>query len=206
MSETKTTPAVSSAETNGGEPRRNFLMSLSATVVGAAVGLIPVFTGLIAFLDPLSRKRKVPGAYAAASGGREGFVKVCSLEALAVDGSPQRFAVIDNQTDAWNFTPAQAVGSVYVQRTGNSDVRVFNTTCPHAGCSVAFTGSAYHCPCHNSAFNLDGTKLQSTTGRENPSPRPLDELVVDADKLADGEVWVKYQNFYTGREEQIPKS
>jgi menaquinol-cytochrome c reductase iron-sulfur subunit len=207
MSDLESSSPVAETDVSGEKPRRNFMVSLSATVVGAAVGLIPIFTGLFAFLDPLTRKPKVPKLYADASGGgKPGFVRVCSLEALAVGGTPQRFPIIDNEIDAWNFTPNQPVGSVYVQRVAEGDVRVFNTTCPHAGCSVAFTGAAFHCPCHNSAFNLDGSKLVSSSGRENPSPRPLDVITVDEDKLAQGEVWVKYQNFYTGREQQIPKS
>ena len=58
----------------------------------------------------------------------------------------------------------------------------------------------------NSSFNLDGAKRKSESGRENPSPRDLDKLSVDPSKLADGEVWIKFQNFYTGRVEPKPKA
>ncbi|HEY9887442.1 MAG TPA: Rieske (2Fe-2S) protein [Candidatus Obscuribacterales bacterium] len=32
-----------------------------------------------------------------------------------------------------------------------------NATCPHAGCSVAWEGAMFACPCHDSRFNPDGT-------------------------------------------------
>jgi len=167
------------------------------------IGAIPALLGLFSFLNPLKGKRKIPTAYAeAGESAAPDMVRVCSLDALAENGSPQRFPVIDNQIDAWNFTPDQPVGSLYIQRMSGDDLRVFNTTCPHAGCSVSCDGKTYNCPCHNSAFNLDGSKLTADSGRENPSPRDLDSLDFN---IQDGYVWVKFQNFYTGREHKEAK-
>lgn len=188
----------------GEENRRDFF-GLAALILGGIVSLAPLCFGLVAFVTPIFRKRKLPELYSeqGQGGGKEGYLRVTSLNALAVGGVPQRFPVIDNQIDAWNFTPEQPVGAVYIERVGAQDVRVFNATCPHAGCSVACNGTAYHCPCHNSAFNLDGTKRVSQSGRENPSPRDMDSLAFE---VRDGEIWVEFKNFYTGKHEKTPKS
>jgi Rieske Fe-S protein len=170
------------------------------------VAVIPLAIGLVTFLDPWRRRIRVPKAHQQDSGGKEGYVRVTSLEGLLAGGPPQRFPVIADQVDAWNFTPDQPVGAVFLQRVGEHEVRCFNATCPHAGCGVALKNNAYECPCHNSAFNLDGTKRTSGSGRENPSPRSLDSLRVDEEKLAKNEVWVEFLNFYTGRHDKVPKT
>jgi menaquinol-cytochrome c reductase iron-sulfur subunit len=164
--------------------------------------------GLVPFLDPWRRKPQLPTSRLknGGSGGPEGFIQVASLGALEVGGMPQRFPVIADQLDAWNFSPNQPIGAVFLQRTGDSAVRCFNVTCPHAGCSVSCNGQEYICPCHNSSFELDGVRRAPDSGRENPSPRDLDALEVEPNKLAQGEVWVRFQNFYTGKHEKIPKA
>jgi Rieske Fe-S protein len=147
----------------------------------------------------------VPKRYLQGSGrGKEGYIRIAALDALPIKGEPQRFPVISNLSDSWNFVPDQAIVAVFLQRVDQQQVRVFNATCPHAGCSVSFRNGGFHCPCHNSSFQADGTKL-GQSGKENPSPRPLDSLDVDPEMLAQGEVWIKFQNFYTGREEKTPK-
>ena len=188
-------------------PRRKFAMEIASIVVGAIVGVFPVIVSVFPFLDPLRRARKSPEfSQDTGATGSEGFLRICGLDALTVGSPPQRFAVISDQTDAWNFSPQQPIGAVYADRPEENVVRVFNVTCPHAGCSVSCDGAAYVCPCHNSSFELDGSKRASDSGRENPSPRPLDQLVVDQTRLASGDVWVEFQNFYPGRKEKTPKS
>lgn len=200
----ETTPASGpgeSAEATETHSRRGFF-EVATAAIGLLIGIVPLVIGVFTFLDPLRRKRRVPGAYQGASGGKEGYVRLTSLEGLPVGQAPQRFPVIANKRDAWNFLPDQPVGAVYVERTGEKEVRVFNATCPHAGCSVASNGEEFHCPCHNSSFNRDGTKRASETGRENPSPRNMDSLEYE---IIDGELWVDFKNFYTGIEEKVAK-
>ena len=206
MSDQPDTAASSSsvAPASPQEPRRNFVFEAATAVIGLAVGIVPFAAGLLSFLDPLLRKNKVPSKHASKrSGGEPEMVRICSLGALTTDGPPQRFPVITDQFDGWNFMPQQPIGSVYLQRTGEDKVRVFNTTCPHAGCSVSCDGQGYHCPCHNSSFELDGSKRKSDSGRENPSPRALDTL---EHLIKSGDVWAHFENFYPGREEKKPKA
>ena len=187
-------------------PRRNVLVSLCAVVIGAVISLLPIGLGLFSFLDPFRKNRRKPTRYAkATSVTDDGYIKVTSLEALPTGGEPVRFSVIADAFDSWNYLPGQAIGAVYLQRLDGDQVRCFHATCPHAGCAVSYRDQAYHCPCHNSSFQVDGEKLNQP-GKENPSPRPLDSLPVDADKLkANGEIWVQFVNFYTGIPEKKVK-
>jgi Rieske Fe-S protein len=175
-------------------------------VIGAVVALAPVVFGVFTFLNPLARKHKTPKFYEDenATGAPEGFLRVASLDSLAVGGTPLRFPVIADQHDGWNFTPDQPVGAVYMERVSDTEIRCFNTTCPHAGCSVTYGDSTqtFDCPCHNSSFSRDGNKKAADSGRENPSPRGLDTLDVE---VVGENVYVKFQNFYTGKHEKIPK-
>jgi len=191
---------------HGAESRRGF-MEYASLLIGAIVSLAPLALGLCPFLDPLFGKRKTPSSRQQKGGdAKEGYLRVASLNALTLGAAPQRFPVIADQRDAWNYIPDQPIGAVFVQRTDTGGVRVFNATCPHAGCSVACDGHIFHCPCHNSSFELDGSKRVSHSGRENPSPRDLDKLQVDQDKLEENEeVWVEFVNFYTGKEYQKRK-
>jgi Rieske Fe-S protein len=103
-----------------------------------------------------------------------------------------------DRKDAWNTYPKDAIGAVFLSLVGSTDVRAFNVTCPHLGCSVDYRGAikGYHCPCHNSSFDPEGKR-----SLDSPSARDLDSLEV---KVVDGIVRVKFQNFKTGDKEKKP--
>jgi Rieske Fe-S protein len=190
----------------GPAPRRSFLVELSALVIGAVAGVSGLLAGLLVFFDPLMRKKQMPKLYRRGGGAGDDFLRITSLDAVPLGGAPQRFPVLADQIDAWNFSPGQPVGAVYIRRTGPAEVEVFHATCPHAGCAVTYVdgAKAYHCPCHNSSFDINGQKLNQP-GKDNPSPRDMDTLEVDADRLQRGEIWVKFVDFYTGIEDKRPK-
>ncbi|MFT5522620.1 MAG: menaquinol-cytochrome c reductase iron-sulfur subunit [Pirellulaceae bacterium] len=209
MSDSSVTPEKSS----DAQPRRNFVAEFAAIAIGGVISLVSLISGLAVFIDPISRQPQVPLAYrepdgGSGDGGSDGFIRICSLEAVPADGLPRRFPVITDQIDAWNFTPDQPVGAVYLIRDKLlGELKIFHATCPHAGCSVAPNpaNTALLCPCHNSSFNLDGEKIDQP-GKENPSPRALDRLEYDEKKFSDqSEIWVKYVDYYTGIHEQKPK-
>jgi menaquinol-cytochrome c reductase iron-sulfur subunit len=169
--------------------RRGFLKKTLAVILGSVSGLVPAAAGLFVFLDPLRRKSQAGGA-----------VLVTTLNALPEDGVPRKFPVIASHTDAWNCTPEARVGAVYLRRTAGQPVQALNVVCPHAGCFADYQPEqkVFHCPCHNSAFGLDG-KINDP---KSPSPRGLDTLEVE---IRNGsEVWVKFQNFRAGKHEKIP--
>ncbi|MBI3414209.1 MAG: Rieske (2Fe-2S) protein [Verrucomicrobia bacterium] len=169
--------------------RRDFFKKAAAAVIGAVVGVFPALAGLTVILDPLRRKTSASG-----------FVRVTSLAALPNDGVPRRFSVLSDRTDAWNKFPETPIGAVYLRRTGEKTAAALNVVCPHAGCFVDFVAArrGYFCPCHNSAFGLDG----KITDPKSPSPRAMDTLEVE---IRNGmEIWVRFQNFDAGKKEKHP--
>ncbi|MBI5508810.1 MAG: Rieske (2Fe-2S) protein [Deltaproteobacteria bacterium] len=58
---------------------------------------------------------------------------------------------------------------VLLVRDGDKSVRALDPTCSHQKCTVAYEpkDGLLHCPCHKSAYNLDGKVL------DGPAPKPL---------------------------------
>jgi len=184
-------PDTTASGPKDASPRRGFLTQFLAIVIGGIAGLFPLIVGLLVFFDPLRSRRKEGG---------EGFVKVAALDALLV-GKPRRVTVYDDRIDAWNLFPKEPIGVVFLLREGKADVKAFSDVCPHAGCHVDWDPNrdVYQCPCHASTFQLDG----DLADEKSPSARGLDSLEVEQDKLAQGEVWVRYQNFRAGTSKKI---
>ena len=170
--------------------RRGFLYNTAAAIIGFIALAIPLAAGLVTFFAPLGRRAK---------GNR---VRVASLDDIPPDGIPRRFPVIvSRRRDAWNVYPPEAIGAVFLRRTSeNAPPEAVTSVCPHLGCAVDFRGSLgyYLCPCHNSSWLPDGTRVDPAS---SPSPRDLDELKVE---VRDGQVWVDYQKFRSGISEQVP--
>jgi Rieske Fe-S protein len=124
--------------------------------------------------------------------------------------------VIADRQDAWNYFPKEPIGAVYLRRVNKTDkddsaktdsdknkadasdtpaIEALNVICPHAGCFVGFSEAhkEYLCPCHTSAFAINGDFISG------PSPRGLDTLEYEVREVEGRqEVWVKFENFYTG--------
>lgn len=188
MRESLASPGNTSSH-NATQARRGFFTRLLALATGGLIMLVPGAAGLVAFLDPLFRR-----------GGRAREVPVASLAAVPDDGVPRQFPVIADRQDAWNHFPAQPIGAVFLRRLpGTEQVQALNATCPHAGCMVAYQPAAesFRCPCHTSRFKPDGSRILPCV-----SPRDLDSLETE---VRDGVVWVKYQDFYTGKAQKIAR-
>lgn len=186
--------ATSSPQPHTEPPRRNFLAEAASLIIGGLVGLVPLGAGIAFFMDPLLRKRQTMRGQS-----EDGFLPVAKLSDLPTDGTPLRFSIIADKIDAWNLFKKQTVGTVYLRNVGGN-VIAFNDVCPHLGCKIDYKGSnkSFFCPCHASAFELDGKKA-------NPiPPRDMDGLDVHVDP--NGEIWVKYQNFKRGIEQKEPLS
>ena len=185
MSETPETPA--SQEAQGAEiPRRGFLTKFFAGAVGTIVGLVPFSAGTAFFLGPLIKKRK------GATGKRddEGYLKLnVTLDALPDGGVPQLVKVYDDVVDAWNKFLNVDIGSVWLRKMPDGNVLALSSICPHLGCAVDHrqADNDFYCPCHQSAFSLDGGK------KNDIPPRAMDDLQV---KIKDNnEIWLKYEEY-----------
>lgn len=173
-------------------PRRGFFAKLSAVVLGTVAGIVPAGAGVWVIANPLLRTR---------SGNGPPFIKVASLESVPADGQPRDFKVMADRQDAWTRHFHVPVGSVYLVRHEATPDKIvaFNTTCPHLGCYVnALKDNSFHCPCHNSQFNNDGSR-----GAVCVAARGLDELTT---RIEDGKVLVQFQNFKTAKAEKVPVS
>lgn len=185
-------------------PRRSFLVRASAAIIGGIVAIVPVVIGTLFFLDPLIRRRGAgadsgAGEPGDASKDENGFIRLgVKVESLPENGTPQLVTVYDDKIDAWNKFLDQPIGSVYLRRTDDDQVVAFSSICPHLGCAVDYRSaqSDFFCPCHTSAFNLEGEK------KNQIPPRGMDELQtrVDDEQM----IWVKYERFRAATPEKTP--
>jgi Rieske Fe-S protein len=173
-------------------PRRGFFARTSAVLVAAFVGIVPLFTGLAVFFDPLRRKGSGPQ-----------LVRVAALTAVPADGVPRLFNVIfEVVDDAWTRFVNVPVGSVYIERSSAGQMTAFNATCPHAGCLIGYLGGEkiFKCPCHDSRFELNGDRIDPETC---PSPRNMDSLKCE---IKDDSIWVYFENFQVATPQKKPKT
>ena len=180
-------------ETTGGpsdEERREFMAKAGSVVLGGLMVAAPIGAGVATFLSPLRQK---------SAGGITR--RLAAVADLPNDGTPKRFDITTDRGDAWTRYPTKAVGSVWLRKRPDGSVQAFNTTCPHLGCAIDYDakGKRFLCPCHASAFTLDG----AITGK-SVSPRTMDTLEVNEEKLAAGEVVVTFQEFKTGTSDKQP--
>lgn len=179
-------------------PRRSVLAGLMAVLFGGLVTVLPAGIGGAFFLDPLLRRKK-GGTGGDAKIDADGFIILPTAvqDKLPEDGTPQLFKVVADLQDVWNKFPNTEIGSVFLRRLEDGSVSCFNSQCPHLGCCVNYKAEEkkYVCPCHDSAFGLDGAR-----SNEIP-PRNLDSLEV---KNKEGVLWVKFQDFKPGRHEKTP--
>jgi menaquinol-cytochrome c reductase iron-sulfur subunit len=183
---------MSASSSNELEPpsgdRREFLKSAACCVLGGVCILPPAIAGAVVLLSPLQKP--------AADGV---WVNLAKLDTLTAGAAPRLFQIFIERTDAWTRHARSAVGSVFVERVGDREVRAFHSSCPHLGCAVGWIADthSYYCPCHKSSFTKDGAVVSPS-----PSARGLDTLAVEI--RGEGEVWVKFQNFKAGISEKLP--
>jgi Rieske Fe-S protein len=186
-------PAIAESEPRfepTGLHRRDFL-GLATSALGGLVAMILALPGLAYVLSPLRRK-----------GQDAAFHTLTRLKELEV-GVPRSFAIIEERQDSWVRYPREPVGSVWlVRQPAGSDppVVALQSECTHLGCAINLKAdrSGFLCPCHTSAFTLDGTPTNQVP------PRPMDRLEVQVTPGDDPEVRVKFQRFRTAIEEKIP--
>ncbi|MGZ3420733.1 MAG: QcrA and Rieske domain-containing protein [Polyangiales bacterium] len=114
-------------------------------------------------------------------------------------GKPRKITIVGDEVDAWNRAPQRKLGSVFIERLNERELRAFTAVCPHLGCLVDLTldeggaAKAFNCPCHDSNFALDGTKNPA-----GPSPRGLDPIPIEL--TPSGEVAIVFKRFRLGIE------
>jgi Rieske Fe-S protein len=168
------------------DERRGFLKLMTAGL-GALTAALAVVPGL-GFLAGTGRR---------SDGGSANPLRVAS-ERDVKPGKPLRVTAVGPHKDAWLRLEKVTLGSCWLVRASeDGPIRAFSTVCPHLGCGVDFDEAAgkFNCPCHTSAFDLEGRCLSG------PSPRGLDELET---RVAGRDVLVHYQRFRVGTPKREP--
>jgi menaquinol-cytochrome c reductase iron-sulfur subunit len=166
--------------------RRGFLGTLAVLLGGAIAALasVPILGSL---LSPLRSRQPQAAA--------DPPIPVGNLGDFTV-GVPRRVELVRSVTDAWSRSEASTVGAAWITRNPDNSFTAFSTICPHLGCGVNMDKARGHfaCPCHTSAFALDGKRL------EGPSPRNMDTLTVE---VRGQSVFVHYRRFKVGTPERV---
>jgi Rieske Fe-S protein len=169
------------------DERRAFLKLITAGL-GALAGAIAIIPGLGFLASPLGR---------ATGRGARNPLRVAGEREIK-PGKPLRVTAVGPHEDAWLRMEKVTLGSLWLVRTvEDGPIKAFSTVCPHLGCGVDFDDKAgkFNCPCHASAFDLDGRCLGG------PSPRGLDELET---RVEGRDVLVRYQRFRVGSSKREP--
>ena len=110
---------------------------------------------------------------------REGeWVEAGSLADLQT-GVPEELVYRRIRADGWKITSEKS--SAWVVKLPDKGVMAFAPQCTHLGCAYRWDERRqdFLCPCHSSAFGIDGRVLSG------PAPRPLDtyEVKIEGNKL-----------------------
>jgi nitrite reductase/ring-hydroxylating ferredoxin subunit len=76
----------------------------------------------------------------------------------------------DYSKDGATMTWAKRPHVVIVMRE-NGKIYALNSRCTHKGCPVVDAGGSFHCNCHNSDFNYDGTVIDGPAQTKGPLSR-----------------------------------
>lgn len=174
---------------NDSADRRKFLKT-ATVAIGGVIGAVTAFPLVRYLFYPVGKK-------VVKSSGEP--VDVMSVKDLPEDGAPVRVQINAREVrDGWATARDVPLGAAFVRKAKGGKITVLSSVCPHLGCAIDYDDSEkkYLCPCHKSAFGLDGAK---ETG---PSKRGLDEL---PHQQKDGRLlvtWVRYKPDIPGREPQ----
>lgn len=175
--------APQEAEDDG---RRTFL-KVGVGALGAGLAGVIAAPALRYSLWPLAEGVEV-------TAGGEEFVVVGKRKEFGSE--PVKVDIFADRVDAWHRIENVKIGSAWVVEL-DGQLTAFSTVCPHLGCAVDYSAEVgkFKCPCHRSAFGLDGTP------EEGPAPRPLDRLEVE--EGSDQLISIRYERFKQGSEEQV---
>jgi menaquinol-cytochrome c reductase iron-sulfur subunit len=148
--------------------------SFYAVVINGLNGILgAAFGGVALSYLLLPRRHKVVA----------GWTEAAELAKLP-DGKPAEIIFDRVRKDSWRVSTEKA--SAWILKKSENEVVAFAPSCTHLGCAYKWDDGAknFMCPCHTSAFSIDGKVL---TG---PAPRPLDryDVRLDNGKILLGEI------------------
>lgn len=140
--------------------RRRFLSSITTGVLSVIGGILG-FLGGGAVLSSTVRRQ-------------EDWVAASDLHELS-DNEPTAVTLSVTRLDGYKETLERR--TIFLVKTGESDVAAFDSRCTHLGCLVAWDPQAHvlRCPCHGGVFDHTGAVI------DGPPPDPLTKVATRVD-------------------------
>src|SRR3954452_9496204 len=118
-----------------------------------------------------------------ASRKKQGWIDAGDISQVALN-SPEEVVFRKTRVDGWKIVNERT--TAWVVRKSPTEVSALAPQCTHLGCAYHWDAERkeFECPCHTSAFSMDGKVLSG------PAPRPLDRYAVkvDGNHLLVGEI------------------
>ena len=171
-------------------PARRSFLKTATLAIGGAIGAVLVYPIARYVLFPVGRKTVSEAAEP---------IDVLATSDLEAGGPPVKVELVgEGVRNAWSISDRVALGSAWVRKGKDGKVQALSAACPHLGCAIDYNGPAgeFRCPCHRSAFALDGEK------KSGPSKRGLDPLPTTVSE--DGRVEVTFVRFRQDVPEREP--
>lgn len=141
-------------------PRRRFLSSITTGILSAIGGILGVIGGG-ALLSSTVRRQ-------------EDWLAASALHDLP-DNEPTAVTLSVMRLDG--YRQALQRRTIFLVKTGESEVAAFDATCTHLGCHVAWDpqGQVFRCPCHGGVFDRTGAV------KDGPPAEPLVKIATRVD-------------------------
>ena len=132
--------------------RRRFLSSITTGILSVIGGMLGIISGGAVLSSTVRRQ--------------EDWLAASALHDLP-DNEPTAVTLSVMRLDG--YRQALERRTIFLVKTGESEVAAFDATCTHLGCHVAWDpqGQVFRCPCHGGVFDQNGA-VQS-----GPPPEPL---------------------------------
>ena len=164
---------------NSAGSRRSFLRIIVGSALAGTV--FTMLASAIRFLKPVANASDYT------------WLDLGSINEISGD-SPVARKVTAEQVAGWAKSREEHL--VYVLPHHNH--QILSAICPHEGCEVSWRSDErlFACPCHESNFTAEGTRLNG------PSPRGLDPL---PSRVENGRLQVQYQFFVNNTKERMTR-
>jgi menaquinol-cytochrome c reductase iron-sulfur subunit len=152
------------------QDRRTFQQVVVAALGAIMSGALAIPAVAYLFSTPKSKKKL-------------GWVEAGDISQIPLN-KPEELVFRRTRVDGWKTINERT--SAWVIRKSEKEVIALAPQCTHLGCAYHWTAdkNVFECPCHTSAFSMDGKVLGG------PAPRPLDryQVKVEGSRLLLGEV------------------
>ena len=148
--------------------RRRFLARVIKSIHALITGTVGVIVGG-SILSPVFGRRQ------------ENWLTAASLAEIPTT-SPLPVTIRVAHSDGYNQVVERR--SVFLVKSGESEVIALDSTCTHLGCRVSWDAETgmLRCPCHGGVYDATGAV------KAGPPPRPLTRLMT---RVEDGQVQVQ---------------